>query len=150
MVPGLQVGEVDHHSRLYTFSHFVPKYDYVTLITHENEESREKSDDKFEEGPLHALQEEPVAPFLPLPKEDLRDDFTHSSDQIYDQISEYDLEYHQNPIADPNHKLGRAHHTLQTTSELVGETTKSQRPSYQFVCHSTNLLQHLIRAIVLW
>jgi hypothetical protein len=33
------VGEVDHHSKLYTFSHFVPKYDYVMLLTHVNEES---------------------------------------------------------------------------------------------------------------
>jgi hypothetical protein len=57
MVDGSRVlvGEVDHHSRLYTFSHFVPKYNYVTLITHENEQSRENPDDKFEEGPLHAL-----------------------------------------------------------------------------------------------
>jgi hypothetical protein len=31
------VGEVDHHSRLYTFSHFIPKYDYISLLTHENE-----------------------------------------------------------------------------------------------------------------
>jgi hypothetical protein len=28
------VGEVDHHSKLYTFSYFIPKSDYVTLITH--------------------------------------------------------------------------------------------------------------------
>jgi len=63
------IGEVDHHSRLYTFSHFVPKYHYFTLITHANEESREKSDCKFKEGPLHALQEELVAPFSPPPKE---------------------------------------------------------------------------------
>jgi hypothetical protein len=49
------VCEVDHHSRLYIFSHFVLKYYYVTLITHANEESREKSYDKFKEGPLHAL-----------------------------------------------------------------------------------------------
>jgi hypothetical protein len=34
------VGEVDHHSRLYTFSHFVPKSDFVMLLTHVNEESR--------------------------------------------------------------------------------------------------------------
>jgi hypothetical protein len=34
------VGEVNHRSRLYTFSHFSHKYDYVTLLTHDNEESR--------------------------------------------------------------------------------------------------------------
>jgi hypothetical protein len=34
------VGEVNHHSRLYTFSHFTHKYDYVSLLTHANEESR--------------------------------------------------------------------------------------------------------------
>jgi hypothetical protein len=34
------VGEVNHHSRLYTFSQFTQKYDYVSLITHANEESR--------------------------------------------------------------------------------------------------------------
>jgi len=33
----VSVGDVHHHSKLYTFSHFVPKYDYVTIITHENE-----------------------------------------------------------------------------------------------------------------
>ena len=81
---------------------------------------------------MHALHEEPVAPFLPHPKEDLRDDFTHSSDQIYDQISNYELEEHKKPIAYPNHNLGRVHHTLETTSELVGEISRLQRPNYQF------------------
>ena len=34
------VGEVNYHSRLYTFSHFTHKYDYVYLTTRANEESR--------------------------------------------------------------------------------------------------------------
>jgi hypothetical protein len=34
------VGEVDHHARLYFFSHFVPKTDFALLLTHANEESR--------------------------------------------------------------------------------------------------------------
>jgi hypothetical protein len=51
----ITIGEVDHHSKLYTFSHFVTKFYYVTLIKHENEESREKIDDKFKERPLHSL-----------------------------------------------------------------------------------------------
>ena len=34
------IGEVNHHSKFYTFSHFSHKYDYVSLITHANEESR--------------------------------------------------------------------------------------------------------------
>jgi hypothetical protein len=33
------VGEVNHHSGLYTFSHFTHKSDYVSLLTHANEES---------------------------------------------------------------------------------------------------------------
>jgi hypothetical protein len=34
------VGEVNHHFKLYTFSHFTNKYDYVSLLTHDNEDSR--------------------------------------------------------------------------------------------------------------
>jgi hypothetical protein len=34
------VGEVNHHSRLYTFSHFTHKSDYVYLLTRDNEECR--------------------------------------------------------------------------------------------------------------
>jgi hypothetical protein len=34
------VGEVNHHSRFYTLSHFTHKSDYVSLLTHANEESR--------------------------------------------------------------------------------------------------------------
>ena len=34
------VGEVNHHFKLYTFSHFTDKYDYVSLLTHDNEDSR--------------------------------------------------------------------------------------------------------------
>jgi hypothetical protein len=34
------VGEVNHHSRLYTFSHFTHKSDYIYLLTHANEESK--------------------------------------------------------------------------------------------------------------
>jgi hypothetical protein len=34
------VGEVNHHSRLYAFSHFTHKSDYVSILTHANEESK--------------------------------------------------------------------------------------------------------------
>jgi hypothetical protein len=31
------VGEVNHHSRLYTFSKFTHKYDYISILTYDNE-----------------------------------------------------------------------------------------------------------------
>jgi len=32
--------EVNHHSRFHTFSHFNHQYDYISLLTHDNEESK--------------------------------------------------------------------------------------------------------------
>jgi hypothetical protein len=33
-------GKVNHHSRLYIVSHFTHKSDYISLLTHDNEESK--------------------------------------------------------------------------------------------------------------
>ena len=35
----IAIGEVNHHSRLYTFSHFTHKSNYVYIIKHANEET---------------------------------------------------------------------------------------------------------------
>jgi hypothetical protein len=58
------VGEVNHHSRLYTFSHFTHKYDYISLLTHANEDSIHRSV-KFEEGPSQVLSEQSTPPSPP-------------------------------------------------------------------------------------
>jgi hypothetical protein len=34
------VGEVNHQSRLYTFSKFIAKFDYALLLTHTNDDIR--------------------------------------------------------------------------------------------------------------
>ena len=51
----IDVGEVDHHSRLYSFSHFVARPDSSLLLMHANEESRIWN--KKRGSPLHALEE---------------------------------------------------------------------------------------------
>lgn len=61
----------------------------------------------------------------PLFKGDLQGDFAYYLDHIFNWIIGYNLEVPQKPIINPYHKLHRAHHTLQTISELVGEITKS-------------------------
>jgi hypothetical protein len=86
------VGVADHKFRLYYFSHFIPKSSPTLLQTHGNEVSRLNPltgklfivrSVKFEEGPIHALQEEPIAD-PPLLVDVVLSDSNHTSDS--DQI----------------------------------------------------------------
>lgn len=49
-------GELDHNSKLYIFSHFIPKSNYISLLNHAHEGKKiKKSNEKVEEGPLHVF-----------------------------------------------------------------------------------------------
>ena len=113
------IGEVDHHARLYSFSHFVPKIDSSLLLTHANEESRLWNEKRG--SPLHALEEQPTPASSPQIDVNLQDDSSSTTYQILDQISKSDLNDHDHGMDDKEIRPKWAQKTLQSVDELVGD-----------------------------
>jgi hypothetical protein len=88
---------------------------------------------KFEEGPSHVLLEKSTPLSLsPL----VAELWENSSDQIYDQIFEYDISnifYQKQEVAGLEHQPRWAQQTLEATSDLVGDLVDPRRTRSLFV-----------------
>ena len=99
--PGSQVAHsvVDHDSRLYSFSHFIPKFVCTEFLFYDNKDMKfyrliqtfidspfMDGSVKFEEGPLHAISDQPVEDLL---DETVEEGFDVHSINLDDDDDEY-------------------------------------------------------------